>query len=267
MWNFKEVLLWWLLTIPAVQLYNTTTTKVQDYTQNEIINVISNDKNDKSNVIDTIEYDSIKTEWIEDIKSSPLFMEWTNRHIWEFLWYNQYNNIMNKYNDCYFDKNTTSEEKKIYNFEQINFPLIYDWLDTILPDNIPELLEQDFLKDYKTTLQGSDDIIIIKNIWEKFALWYYKNWCLHLATHVSIWKWNMTPTWLFYINYKIPRHKSKKYNNAAMPYAINLKWNYFMHQWKVTWWKLSHGCVRVPWLYQKEIFESTQQWTPVIISY
>lgn len=263
MWHLREIVLWSLLTIPVICPDNIA--QIQDNTNDKIINTISDTPQDTTK-INTINFNSIKTEKISDLKKSPLFMEWTNRHIWEFLWYNQYDSICMKYNNCYFDENNTSKDKKIYNFEEINFPLIYEWLDTVLPNTVWELLEQDFLQQYRKDLEKHQDIIIIKEVWDNYALRFYKDWKLYLATHVSIWRWNMTPKWLYHTGYKIAKHKSTKYNNAAMPYAINLKWNYFMHQWKVTWKKLSHWCVRVPWLYQKIIYESSKKWTPVIIN-
>lgn len=259
----REIIAWSVLCLTPIYQQ-----QVQDTTKKELIENIQDKEDLLKDNNDTIRFNpNIKTEKVDELKYWPLFMSGTNRHIWEFLGYNQYEQIFENYNGCYFDENDWKKEKSVNNFSEINFPLIYDWLDTIIPDNVWELLNQDFLQEYKETLKNHQDIIIIKNIWEKFALRYYKNWKLYLATHVSIWRWNMTPKWLFQTGFKIAKHKSSKYNDAAMPYAIHLKWNYFIHQGKVTGQKLSHGCIRVPWLYQKEIYESTAKGTPVIIDY
>lgn len=45
---------------------------------------------------------------------------------------------------------------------------------------------------------------------------------------------------------------------APMPYAIQIKDGYFMHQGTSDGTPRSHGCIRVPGLYQKWLYEQAK---------
>lgn len=201
---------------------------------------------------------------VDSLKNSPLFMRGTRRHVWEFLWYNQYQDILSKYNT--YDPNKLEEAKySINSLDSLSFPLIVDWLEQVFPESAEDMIQSDDLSEYRDSLMNEKDFIVVKNAWWKYVLWYYKWWKLYLATHTSIWTWNNTPEWFFRLWAKYKRNVSRKYNNAAMPYTIVVSWNICMHQWRVTWAKLSHGCIRVPWLYQQVMFYETQEWTPIVL--
>lgn len=200
----------------------------------------------------------------ESFKKSPLFMRWTRRHVWEFLWYNQYKDILSKYNT--YDSNKLEEAKySINSLDSLSFPLIVDWLEQFFPEKAEDMIQSEDLSEYRDSLINEEDFIVVKNEWGKYVLWYYKWWKLYLATHVSIWTWNNTPEWFFRLWAKYSRNVSRKYNNAPMPYTIVVDWNICMHQWKVTGDKLSHGCIRVPGLYQQVMYSETQEWTPIVL--
>lgn len=246
-----------------------------DTTEKEIYQILSpNNKKIYSTDIDSLEINTnkeIQNVYIDSIKNSPLFMRGTRRHIWEFLWYNQYKDIIKKYNDWEILNDTTFQKNpSILRFQNICFPLIVDWLEKELPNTIKDVLADSIFSEYKDSIVDNDDLIIITNIWknwqDRFVLWYYIQGNLYLATEVSIWRWEFTPAWVFSSWMKYPRNKSRKYQNAAMPYTIQIQWNICMHQWKVTWKKLSHGCIRVPWLFQQEIYKKITDKTPIIIN-
>lgn len=201
---------------------------------------------------------------VDSLKNSPLFMRGTKRHIGEFLWYNQYKDILSKYNT--YDPNKLEEAKySINSLDSLSFPLIVDWLEQVFPERAEDMIQTEDLSEYRDSLINQKDFMVVKKNWWKYVLWYYKWWKLYLATHVSIWTWDNTPEWFFRLWAKYKRNVSRKYNNAPMPYTIVVDWNICMHQWKVTWDKLSHGCIRVPWLYQQVIFQETQGWIPVVL--
>lgn len=267
------ILLWWLC------LFNWTCININEsnkHTNEKLVETLTKQNNEKiydieengieSQKIENLENKGTKTIYIDSIKDSPLFMPGTKRHIWEFLWYNQYEKILKEYNNI----ETIPENQTILDYDSIQFPLIFDWLESKLPNNVKNLLGKWNFEEYKDDIVDKNwDLIVICNIWtqwsEKFILWYYIEWKLYLATHTTIWKKNYTPDWLFRSWIKNPRNVSKKYGNSAMPYTILIKWNICMHQWKVTWEKLSHGCIRVPWLYQQEIYNKIKDWTAIII--
>lgn len=215
--------------------------------------------------IEMVFSNDVETTQISSIKNWPLFMRGTKRHVWEFLWYNQYETILKKYNRWIYNEEKFNEDYSIMNFDSIRFPLIYDELENVFPKSLDELMKDESLSLYIDSLWGRQNLIIIQKLWWKHVLWYYKDGYLSLATHVSIWRWNYTPTWYFELWAKYPRNVSRKYHNAPMPYTEVICGNICLHQWKVTWFPLSHGCVRVPWLYQKYIYENSDIWTPVIL--
>jgi len=282
MWSIKNIATLWLatLTMASCSPSNGNTINREKITS-EIVKTFSNPSNDKiqcdtyqldtitpSPIPETIEsgFDTtkIKTIKVSDIKDWPLFMRGTKRHVWEFLWYNQYQDILSKYNT--YDTNKLKEAKySINSLDSLSFPLIVDWLGEFFPERAEDMIQSDDLSEYRDSLANQQDFIVVKNEWWKYVLWYYKWWKLYLATHVSIWVWNTTPKWFFRLWAKYKRNVSRKYNNAPMPYTIVIEWNICMHQWKVTWEKLSHGCVRVPWMFIPEIYNSAQEWTPVVL--
>lgn len=73
-----------------------------------------------------------------------------------------------------------------------------------------------------------------------------------------------TPTGIFSVINKIPMYRSKKYNNAPMPYA-----QFFdpagiaLHAGAVT--QQSHGCVHLPTDFAKKLYSVTEVGMPVII--
>ena len=68
-----------------------------------------------------------------------------------------------------------------------------------------------------------------------------------------------TPTGVFSILGKDATHRSKKYNNAAMPFAERLTWSgIFLHAGDLPGYPSSHGCVHLPLAFAKDLFETTQ---------
>ena len=124
-----------------------------------------------------------------------------------------------------------------------------------------------FLPEYKNET-GNDIIIVTQCKNGKNALWYYKNWKLKLATYVSIWtKHRATIKGKYYLKHDQIRRRSRRYHNSAMPYSISIKWWYYLHQWWSNWEPQSHWCVRVPWLYQKWLYENIPDWTIIILDW
>lgn len=49
--------------------------------------------------------------------------------------------------------------------------------------------------------------------------------------------------------------RSRKYDSAPMPYALHITGGYFIHQGVSDGTPRSHGCIRMPGLYQKRLYE------------
>ncbi len=218
-----------------------------------------------------IEYEKFYNKKIADIKWSPLDMKWIKKSLDQFLWINQFELIMNKYNKDkikYIWKTwKISTRLDDYKDKEIKIPLIYDELKPFLPDYL-----QDFLMYYpefqKDIEDKNENIVIITRISTgKFIMAYYKKWKLFIATHVSPWlpsnKWKNTPIWTFYTkkDKQFIRKRSREFENSPMAYAIHItRWVFFHHWLNVDWKKRSHGCIRTPWFIQEALHSYLEEW-------
>ena len=73
---------------------------------------------------------------------------------------------------------------------------------------------------------------------------------LVLDTNISSGKRGRTPSGSYTAGpYKARRHYSSRYNNAYMPYSVQVTGHIFIHGFKdVPKYPASHGCIRVPYL-------------------
>lgn len=103
------------------------------------------------------------------------------------------------------------------------------------------------------------DILVKSLPWWKSALAVYRDWKLFMATYASVWTLgHKTRTWQHEIIGKNPYKRSIKYDNSAMPFALNYSWWFYIHQWNVSWYPLSHWCVRLPWVYANILYSLVQ---------
>jgi hypothetical protein len=78
---------------------------------------------------------------------------------------------------------------------------------------------------------------------------------------------HVTPTGVFQILEKDVNHRSKTYNNAPMPYMERLTWDgVALHAGFNPGHPASHGCVRLPAGFAKELYQVTSKGGTVIIS-
>jgi hypothetical protein len=101
-------------------------------------------------------------------------------------------------------------------------------------------------------------ILIIVNIDDQVAF-VYRNGIQIGQTPVSTGRPGYpTPTGVFSILGKDATHRSKKYQNAAMPYAERLTWSgVFLYAGDLPGYPSSHGCVHLPLAFAKDLFETT----------
>src|ERR1700760_3747667 len=75
-----------------------------------------------------------------------------------------------------------------------------------------------------------------------------------------------TPGGVFSILEKKSEHRSKKYDNAPMPYMQRLTWTGIaMHSGQLPGYAASHGCVRLPYDFSQLLFTTTSSGGTVII--
>ncbi len=78
---------------------------------------------------------------------------------------------------------------------------------------------------------------------------------------------NDTPTGVFPIMGKAKVHYSNRYNNAPMPYMQRLTdWGHALHAGQVRPYPASHGCIRLPHAFAKQLFSLTNRGDLVIIA-
>ena len=162
--------------------------------------------------------------------------------------------------------------------------LRFSLIDPLLKDDFPHYLSEQLKENWFTEFADSDakvienaianknqpqnperksdfiyDIVVKKVPSWKAALALYRNWELFMATYASVGlNSRKTQMWQYKILSKEPYKRSRKYDNAAMPEALNFFGGYYIHQWNVTWYPASHWCVRLPWVYADILYSSVK---------
>jgi lipoprotein-anchoring transpeptidase ErfK/SrfK len=79
-------------------------------------------------------------------------------------------------------------------------------------------------------------------------------------------KSHSTPGGVFSILEKKQTHRSKKYDNAPMPYMQRLTWTGIaMHSGALPGYPASHGCVRLPYDFSQLLFKATEKGGTVVV--
>jgi len=229
----------------------------------EILKWVNIDTNWTTEDSDTMSLiDPYLTVNISDLEWSPLF--WSKRMIipsyGNLLWFSQAESIVS---DTTKWKNFNVKDV-VNKDDTIKVPLIYPELRNYLPNTWMELKKGVF-SDYQD-IEAQDLLIVTQCQNGKNALAYYKNWKLTLATYVSIGTLrNKTITWEYTLSHDRIRRKSRKYNSSAMPYSICITNGFYLHQGRSDGTPLSHGCVRVPGLYIKYLYENLPSDSKIIL--
>ncbi len=211
--------------------------------------------------------------WIEkvgvdfdEIQNSPLYqMDEINHDYSVLLGKDQADSILHEYNPLLNSSSWDSYEW----INTIYFPLIYPETLEYLPMNLSWLIDKINFSVYEKKVLDRDHLVLVFRADNgKSILGYYKNQKLKLATYVSLWNshtWR-TKSWIYRIYHREIDHRSTMYNDDPMPYALQYTWVYYLHWWESDWTDLSHWCIRVPWLYQKWLYENLPwDWQTTII--
>ena len=94
---------------------------------------------------------------------------------------------------------------------------------------------------------------------------------LVMKTHISSGRNGATPTGNFRAGYKDADHYSSLFNNAPMPWSVQVSGNIFVHGFtSVPNYPASHGCIRVPLTGSnpaKRFFNWVEAGTPIRVTY
>ena len=207
---------------------------------------------------------------ISDLKWTPFY--WSVRMIapsyWNYLWFSQAETIINDYNKGHKAIQPTDW---VSADETLSVPFIYPELKSYFPENWTDLVVM--FPEYKDISESNLIFMARCDNW-KSALSYYKDWKLKLATYVSLGNPHLrkairTTSWIFTLKKSIERRRSRAYNRSPMPYSIHVEWAWnwwvFLHQWWVDWLNQSHGCCRVPWLYQQYLYQNLPEYSKWIL--
>jgi hypothetical protein len=110
-------------------------------------------------------------------------------------------------------------------------------------------------------------IVLVVSLPEQKA-YVYRNGVLIGATTVSTGKkGHETPTGVFTVLQKNADHYSNLYANAPMPYMQRLTWSgVALHAGRLPGYPASHGCVRMPYEFARQLFAETKTGLTVVVS-
>jgi hypothetical protein len=116
-------------------------------------------------------------------------------------------------------------------------------------------------------LSPQGPIVMVVSLPEQKA-YVYRNGVLIGASTVSTGKpGHDTPTGVFTILQKNEDHYSNLYNDAPMPYMQRLTWSgVALHAGRLPGYPASHGCVRMPYEFARQLFRETRTGVTVVVS-
>ena len=114
---------------------------------------------------------------------------------------------------------------------------------------------------------GPGQVVVVVSLPEQRAHVYRHGVRIGVSTISSGKPGNETPTGVFPILQKREEHYSNLYNNAPMPYMQRLTWDGIaLHAGKIPGYPASHGCVRLPLAFAKELFAATERGVTVVVA-
>ncbi len=112
---------------------------------------------------------------------------------------------------------------------------------------------------------AGDERVVI-SLGDQLAYLYRGNSLMAVTTISSGTDRNPTPTGIFTVHTKKEMHRSRKYENAPMPFAQFIdQYGNALHAGHLPGHPASHGCVRLPSQFAKKLFTVTDVGTPVLI--
>ena len=107
---------------------------------------------------------------------------------------------------------------------------------------------------------------VVVSLSDQLAYLYRGNELMAVTTVSSGADNTPTPTGIFAVLNKKPMHRSRKYDNAPMPFAQFIdQYGVALHAGHNPGRPASHGCVRLPAAFAKKLFTVTDIGTPVYI--
>lgn len=218
----------------------------------------------------------------KELSWSPLAKKDISSTLSNLLGKNQASAIIELYNSQLKEKAKEPTRLTYRDIEELKIPLVFDELKEVFPRDIwlflvnnPSIvLSQD---------QSTPVIFVVKRKKTgRYALAYYNGGILRLATHASPGKksgvktgkkWQIlpggipTPEGTYSVQYKERNKTSRKFENASMPFALNVRGGIFIHTGNTDGNPQSHWCIRIPGLYARELYNMVDKWSWVVVSF
>jgi hypothetical protein len=119
---------------------------------------------------------------------------------------------------------------------------------------------------WQPELSPSGPVVVLVSIPQQTMHVYRNGILIGRSTISSGTKSNATPGGVFSILEKKQTHRSKKYDNAPMPYMQRLTWSGIaMHSGNLPGYAASHGCVRLPYDFSQLLFSATAKGGTVVV--
>lgn len=110
-------------------------------------------------------------------------------------------------------------------------------------------------------------LLLVVSIDEQRAYLYRNGVLIGVSTASTGKKGHETPTGVFTILQKNKDHYSNLYNNAPMPYMQRLTWGGIaLHAGGLPGYPASHGCIRLPSEFARQLFEITSTGMTVVVA-
>lgn len=119
---------------------------------------------------------------------------------------------------------------------------------------------------WQPQLSPSGPVVVLVSLPQQ-TMHVYRNGILIGRSSISSGtKSNATPGGVFSILEKKQTHRSKKYDNAPMPYMQRLTWSGIaMHSGQLPGYAASHGCVRLPYEFSRHLYSVTAGGGTVVV--
>jgi lipoprotein-anchoring transpeptidase ErfK/SrfK len=120
---------------------------------------------------------------------------------------------------------------------------------------------------WDASIAPAGPIMVIIDLKTQLAFVYRNGVRIGVTTISSGKAGKTTPTGIFTILQKHKDHKSNRYNSAPMPYMQRLTWDGIaLHAGNLPGYPASHGCIRMPLEFSKNLYEVSTMGMTVVVS-
>ena len=115
--------------------------------------------------------------------------------------------------------------------------------------------------------EGADTVTrVVISLADQMVYAYDGDELVGAATVSTAREGHITPTGIFKVLERHQTYRSKKYDNASMPYMQRIDdYGIAMHGGPLPGYPASHGCIRMPTKFAAKLFAATEMGTPVYI--